>query len=143
MRFLLAIFFWGGGTLHSSVEQNPADDNTNDADADGTDGAEGTNDADADGSDGAEGTDGGDGSDGAEDTDDADEPRYWALFVDPLVVDDLQTRVATEGEPVAENDDGKADYEVENFPPSIVEDDRVATAEELSEQVSCQSTKHE
>ena len=130
MRFLLAIFF-GGGTLHSSVEQNPADDNTNDADADGTDGAEDTNDADAGG------------TDGAEDTNDADEPRYWALFVDPLVVDDLQTCVATEGEPVAEDDDGKADYEVENFPPSIVEDDRVATAEELSEQVSCQSTKHE
>ena len=133
----------GGGTLHSSVEQNPADDNTNGADADGTDGADGTNDADAGGTDGADGTDGAGGTDGGDGSNGTDEPRYWVLFVDPLVVDDLQTRVATEGEPVTEDDDGKADYEVENFPPSIVEDDRVATAEELSEQVSCQSTKHE
>ena len=132
---IFTCYFFGGGTLHSSVEQNPADDNTNDADTDGTDGAGG--------SDGAEGTDGGDGSDGAGGTNGADGPRYWVLFVDPLVVDDLQTCVATEGEPVAEDDDGKADHEVENIAPSIVEDDRVATAEELSEQVSCQSTKHE
>ena len=65
------------------------------------------------------------------------------LFVDPLVVDDLQPGVAAEGEPVAEDDERDADYEVEDFPPCIVKDDRVATVEEFSEKVRCQSTKHE
>ena len=65
------------------------------------------------------------------------------LFVDPSVVDDLQPGVAAEGEPVAEDDERDADYEVEDFPPCIVKDDRVATVEEFSEKVRCQSTKHE
>ena len=65
------------------------------------------------------------------------------LFVDPSVVDDLQPGVAAEGEPVAEDDERDADYEVEDFPPYIVKDDRVATVEEFSEKVRCQSTKHE
>ena len=64
-------------------------------------------------------------------------------FVNPLVVDDLQTGVAAEGEPVAEDDERDADYEVEGIPPCIVKDDRVATVEELSEKARCQSTKRE
>ena len=65
------------------------------------------------------------------------------LPVDPLVVDDLQTCVATEGEPVAEDDEGETGYEVDDFPPGVVDDNRVATVEELREQACCQSTKHE
>ena len=70
--------------------------------------------------------------------------RYGCLlFVDPLVVDDLQPGVAAEGEPVAEDDERDADYEVEDIPPCVVEDDRVATVEEVCEQFRCRSTEHE
>lgn len=116
------LFFWGG-TLHSSVEQNPADDNTNDAGADGTDGAGGTDDAD--------GTDDAGGTDGAGGTNGADGPRYWVLFVDPLVVDDLQTRVATVSEPIAEDRKSNAECKDKGFPPIVIECDGVAGIKKL------------
>ena len=55
------------------------------------------------------------------------------LFVNPLVVDDLQPGVATEGEPVAEDDEGDVQDVVEDLPPYVVEDDHVATVEKLGE----------